>query len=150
MIKFILTEYAKETISENKEFIEKWIKGLRSGKYTQTRGAMVDPDLPNSACCLMVMEMECNGRKWEEGSYTVDEDEVVEGSEWGTFVVRMPSEFSNGVRWPQILEATVYGCTSTLVGCASPHQWNDRYGLTFNQIADLLEHGEVEVPNGLF
>lgn len=126
-MKLELTEPSKQKIKENPEFMQKWIAGLRSGKYPQARGAMVDADVPNSACCLMVMEMECNGRDWEDGL-----DKC------------LPSTLEGGITWPQELGLAD---ERLLGGFTRVAHWNDNLEFTFDQIATLLETGSLEVED---
>ena len=121
MNKLKLTEKSKNKIQQNQEFVNKWIKGLRSGAYAQIQSMMCRENTPNSACCLHVMEMECNGRDWEEGIGKI-----------------YPSRMYGGVTWPEELKAE--DVSGNLL---YPVNWNDSLSLTFNQIADLLETGEI-------
>jgi hypothetical protein len=38
-----------------KELKEAWLEALRSGKYTQYGGKLMNPDNPNEMCCLGVL-----------------------------------------------------------------------------------------------
>lgn len=137
MNKVVLTKESKAALSANKEFTDKWVAGLRSGKYTQIRHSMVVHDVPNSACCLMVMEMECNGRSRE-----------------GFPVAGLPSDLAKPytltsvpdcLLLPEDIQAEVWTedgwQTATMF---KPAEWNDILELSFEQIATLLETGELE------
>lgn len=115
----------KELLERHPEFTRKWAEGLRSGKYTQYIGGMCDEDIPQSACCLHVMEMECNGSRWEDGIERVT-----------------PSQFSD-FRIERTLPEDLIATLSDGMGRYTPDLWNDYLEISFNQIADLLENGEV-------
>lgn len=134
MPKLTLTEESKTKLKENQEFTDKWIAGLRSGKWMQCREMMVYPEIPNSCCCLMVAEIECNGAKWEDGiRFDKDAGELC-NSGWD-----VPSDMASPSVWTEGLVAiNEYGRTYQVV------DWNDDLVLSFNKIADLLENGEVE------
>lgn len=140
MDKLILSEESKAILQEHAEFTKKWIEGLRSGEYTQVQEAMVDPEIPSSACCLMVAEI-VNGRKWEDHKYACNYDEDGECFE----VAALPSDLSSEIHWTENLYATYLSDEGNYIKRKpSPPTWNDDIGLSFNQIADLLEYGEVE------
>lgn len=136
--KLTLNEQSKAYLAENSDLKNKWIAGLRSGKYPQITGAMVDPRLPGSCCCLMVAEIECNNRDWNEAFSETDCDYVD--------VAVTPEDFQDGLKKLGKLEA-IYEVPFKFKAKGEswrPAEWNDHLKLTFNQIADLLERGEVE------
>lgn len=128
----------------NKEIVEQWIAALRSGKWVQITGAMTDPSIPNSACCLMVAEAACN-HKVVENYYSRFENQS------GYDVAGLPSSRINPLRLnvpdnvsstlPENLEATF---TNQITASGyTPSQWNDSLKLSFEQIATLLETGSI-------
>ncbi len=123
-----LTERSKKEVKANRELIDTWIKGLRSGKYTQIQESMIDENIPNSSCCLMVMEMVCNGRGWEEGA----------GYE-------LPTDLWDAVEWPEALSACLADDVEMIE--FTPSEWNDEFNASFEEIAELLDKGEVVVKN---
>jgi hypothetical protein len=130
-MKVTLTEESKQTLAQHPEFTEKWIAGLRSGKYTQVQNRMYDPKITNSACCLMVMEMVCNEREWGD-----HRDDVI---------TAMPSDMEKPYIFPDgLLPQLLWARTDDGEGY-SVDGWNDALSMTFEQIADLLEYGEVEI-----
>lgn len=134
--KLVLTEESKAALESDIATRDKWAAALRSGKYTQNWGSMCDPNVPNSACCLHVLEVECNGLSWEAGSHIGYPSSVYERG----FSQGSPVHFSGLLAEKLTAIDGGYGCYLPV----KPDQWNDALGLTFNQIADLLEHGEVE------
>lgn len=124
MVKILtLTDESKHTLLKHPLGTKKWIEGMRSGRYTQTKGAMIDLSKEGSACCLMVACMVNDGLEWIEG-HLGGKPSFIEG---------MPV-------WYQSLRAH----HSEMSGLPGPATWNDDIGLTFNQIADLLEFGVIE------
>ncbi len=129
-----LDDKSKKTLKENQEFVDKWVVGLRSGKYTQVKEAMVYPDIPQSCCCLMVAEIEGNGKSWEDG--------INPGNGY-TESYPVPSQMPNGCPWLENLVAT-HPPTTDFDRCEyQPYNWNDELELSFEDIATLLETGEV-------
>ena len=136
--KLTLTDSSKQILKDNPEFTSKWVAGLRSDKYTQYRGGMCDPNVPNSACCLHVMEMECFDNSWEsgfKGEYAGDLPSDLGKGNYG--VLKVNTSFTDFQ--PEDLQASFDNG-----GEQMPSIWNDHYKLSFLQIADLLESGEVE------
>jgi len=139
-------------MNTNLELIKEWVKALRSGEYTQGKRALRDTE--NKFCCLGVL---CDITKEKlnlEWGLWADEiaDELVEGevyhigkekcggvlpfevsqylgAELDHRVViktdnsKIPEEVNNSLRFN-------YTYLTDL---------NDDYGLTFNEIADILE-----------
>lgn len=134
-----------DLLQKNKPITDKWIAGLRSGKWIQTTGAMTNPNVQHSACCLMVLEGECNNK--------VTTDYVKPYAISG-----LPTEEKNplqlqlhglGFKYPQNLTA-IFKCNSNIVRLQKlhntnliPSQWNDALQLTFEEIATLLETGSL-------
>lgn len=139
-MKLTLTDESQAILRDHPEFTAKWISGLRSGKYTQQKFQMCDPGAPNSACCLHVMEIECDGKKWEEG-YTFGLDGLPLAYEVPCCLVD-PLTLTGGFL-PEDLSA-MHEDEDIYHGIFKPQDWNDDLGLTFDQISDLLEHGTVE------
>lgn len=140
----VLNQYSKNILEKYEEFKNNWIGGLRSGEFIQTTTKMCNKEVRNSACCLFVMEMVCNNKCWEDG---LNPENVEEG------VYYLPSDMENcfhfdgtfGYDLPEHLSANIYSSDRRRLAPYSPSAWNDRLKLTFNQIADLLEYGEVEL-----
>lgn len=125
-----LTKESKQILKEKEPLTSEWIKLLRSGYYTQENYRMADPDVPNSCCCLMVAEI-ANGRKWEDHY-----------NHRNNFVVALtPMGLRDGLEWTHTLLANTKAGTPFY----KPEDWNDILRMNFDQIADLLEHGKVEV-----
>jgi hypothetical protein len=141
-----------DLLQKNKPITDKWIAGLRSGKWIQTIGAMTSVDVPNSACCLMVVEAECNNK-------TVNDYIRIPNNELDVpTAAGLPSEEENplqlqlhglGFKYPQSLTA-VFKCNSGIERLRkfhntslAPSQWNDTLQLTFEEIATLLETGSL-------
>lgn len=143
MNRIVLTEESKAVLAANQEFTDKWIAGLRSGKYVQIQESMIEPDIPKSACCLMVMEMECNDRSW------MDVADFNERNIFAEMATDLPDPYKfkvivNDLYYPEDLQARVYlgGDYDAIIG--GPVEWNDGLNLSFKQIATLLETGELE------
>jgi hypothetical protein len=134
-MKLTLSSRSKRLLEEHPEFTTKWISGLRSGKYTQHRGEMCDPGVKSSACCLHVMEMECNGKEWSDGVSCGRHSFAVPSSMKDNFF-----RFSENDA-PETLKA--FDENGSIYDTA---MWNDSLCLSFNQIAYLLEKGEIEFP----
>jgi hypothetical protein len=131
MNKLTLTPESEQALRNNPIDTATWVKGLRSGNYVQNRGGMCDIDIPNSACCLHVLEMDAGGKAWEDGA-----------NSWGS--LELPSEMvGESVMFDDFLAEDIKAVVN-LGRKESPAQWNDDLKLTFNQIATLLETGSVE------
>lgn len=128
----------------NKELVDKWVAALRSGKWVQITGAMTDPSIPNSACCLMVAEAECNN-KTVENYYSRFENQSgydvagLPSSRVNAFRLKVPDNVSSWL--PENLEATY--TNQIAVSGYTPSQWNDSLKLSFERIATLLETGSI-------
>ena len=106
---------------------KKWADALRSGKYTQGSHTLHDGN--GSYCCLGVLQV-INGRS-VDGSLPSNTDEPVEIGDY------LPESIN-----------LAYGATPNDRGhhCDNtPSVLNDLAGLTFPQIADLIEGKEVIV-----
>ena len=140
-----------EVLQQNKEIISKWIEGLRSGRWIQITGSMTNQNIPNSACCLMVLEGECNNK------VTTDYVTVYDSEQLGS-IAGLPSERGNPLelqlhglnfKYPQNIHA-IFKCNSGIEDLKkfhntnlTPSQWNDSLELTFEEIATLLETGSL-------
>lgn len=123
----------------NKEIRDRWVLELRSGKYRQAVGRLhsVGSDsFPGGHCCLGVLcEMAA-----EDGIVTIVEDEhartYVDSD--GEYSVAVPSELVR--KWADLEdEAGEFGIpTGKYIENSSLAELNDA-GLTFNQIADIIE-----------
>lgn len=131
----------------NKEVTTKWIAGLRSGKWVQTTSAMTNIEIPNSACCLMVLEGECNNKVVADFIYAKEIAGIPKP-------MTMPNgrtdylvfKHANGdAKLPQDIPALLHSPNLKSTGdLIYPAGWNDNLCLTFEQIADLLEFGQIE------
>lgn len=106
------------------EQLKIWIKALRYGKYKQCKGDMARKEVPNSACCLHVAAVEVDGAEYNKG-------------------------FGAGLPTPT--DRFAYRASTTTLASSPdeslellPDVLNDDLGLTFSQIADLLEGKTVE------
>lgn len=144
-----LTEGTKELLDRHPKFTVNWIEGLRSGDYIQVQHSMYDVNIDGSACCLQVMEECCNNldrdieiqRAEDEGHdlhlpsclYLIDKKPVTLDDELPEELIKavLTSEDALGVREAIFL----------------PAEWNDDLNLTFEQIADLLDNGEIEIED---
>ena len=134
-----------EVLKENQEIVNKWIVGLRSGKYAQANGAMTDPNIVNSACCLMVLEAECNNKSTSDYTY-VDSNNTVNSyglTDDSAKCLQLLRANNASNLLPQALKAELSCGNQVLENSTTPSQWNDTLKLTFNQIADLLESGSI-------
>ena len=134
-----------EVLKENQEITNKWIVGLRSGKYTQANGAMTNPNIINSACCLMVLEAECNNKSISDYTY-VDSDNIARSYGLpadGSKPLQLLRAYDVSNLLPQGLQAELSCGNQIIENSTTPSMWNDRFKLTFNQIADLLESGSI-------
>lgn len=122
MTTYNLSDASKDRIYEHKEEVKIWCDALRSGKYAQGKHSL-HQETSGSYCCLGVACKVLWGT----------EDEVLK--QYG-----VPSE-AGLPNWSQNM--IVY--RDGLQGINTLHGLNDQEGLTFNQIADLLEFGEVTV-----
>lgn len=137
-LKFI--DKHRQILQENKELVDMWIVGLRSGKWVQTKGAMTNLTVENSACCLMVLEAECNNK--------VTDDFVWTDPAGTKHVNGMPSAAGDPL-WFRDYASKKFMPESLIAvdGAGTPYnpaEWNDYLELTFDQIADLLEKGEIQ------
>ena len=145
MATLTLTDTSKEVLRKNPVTLSKWIVGLRSGKWIQTYGAMTEQDNPSCACCLMVLEAECNGKTTSDYVNTTADGLV--------YVQGMPSSRPNALKFtgepdgfmPEFLTAKyIYDDDDKKSPITySPMGWNDSLKLSFEQIADLLENGSI-------
>lgn len=120
------------------ENAKKWIEALRSGKYQQTKGALKNTE---GFCCLGVAcELSGLGRWEKDGAWTyyvVDEE--------GFSPDRREDYLPYAVRkWLGLY--TSEGEYDSDFGRTNLTKANDDDGLTFEQIADLIESN----PDGLF
>jgi hypothetical protein len=146
MHKLTLKKGSKEALSKHPIEKAKWLAGLRSDTYKQVTGGMCDPLIPNSACCLHVLEMEVNNRSWESGiNNQLPSNMNVFREEQETLIPPSPVKFS-GVLAQELkaIHTISHADVTEHLQCKRPAEWNDEFKLTFNQIADLLEYGEVE------
>jgi hypothetical protein len=96
---------------------------------------MSDKDVENSSCCLNVLECEIKGLPWDFAhGLSEPSDYVSTAANW------VPEKFLGTLA--ENLEA--YIPTGSAGFKCRPASWNDYLGLSFLQISDLLENGEVE------
>ena len=114
----------------NIEVKEKWLKALRSGEYKQGKGVLRNSD--NEFCCLAVL---CD---------VVLEDNPNIGS-WKSTLDNC-YYFSTGddkdaIYLPQVIsDITGINKRGEFSENSAPlTAYNDSYGMTFNQIADIIE-----------
>jgi hypothetical protein len=103
-----------------------WCAALRSGDFLQVQDKMCDSRIPKSACCLHVASIAVDDNDWSSG---IDHR--------GPYDLEVSAPFA--LRAQDVIFKRQYGgvfCAETL---------NDSEGLTFNQIADLVDFGELEI-----
>lgn len=105
----------------NREFKTKWVKALRSGRYKQTHGVLVDS--VGRRCCLGVGCAVLGLRKTRGGAYRDDS-------------VRGTSSF-NGMTFPTPRQLKAMGLSR--VTARRLGELNDNDGLSFSEIADYIE-----------
>jgi hypothetical protein len=105
-------------LSINKENVRKWVEALRSGKYKQTQGRLY---LDGAHCCLGVV-CELAGLSLSPRGFYGD---PFDGS-WLT----LPSKAAD---WLGV------DFENPKIGANYASAWNDAYGKTFPEIADLIE-----------
>lgn len=121
-----MNRYTFDRRQLNKKKRDIWCAGLRSGDYVQIKHEMCELDNPKSACCLHVANIVVDGNKWESGIDSCT-----------------PCDME--VDAPFAIKAQVANfCDSSGNEYRAEHL-NDDAGLTFSQIADLIEFGELEV-----
>lgn len=99
---------------------QRWIKALRSGKYTQTRRTLKDQD---GFCCLGVL---CD---------------VLDPKGWNGKMYRFGDQARGRGAFPPVAVTNAVGLGRGEVRRLA--QWNDVENLSFAQIADLLEKEEL-------
>ncbi len=104
-----------------------WCAALRSGDYVQVQHEMCESDNPRSACCLHVANIAVDGNEWSSG-------------------VDCTSPYKLGVSAPFALKAQDVQFENQYGEILSADALNDAVELTFNQIADLVDFGELEIP----
>ena len=130
-----LSSSALEKKAQYPEFWKKWIEGLRSNRYTQCKWAMADSNDECSACCLAVAEMHVNGRTFNEMFRS------------SGVAHKTPLSLEGGTDWTTHLNilSRVEGEEEAYM--RNPEYLNDKCGLSFLQIADLLEKGTLTVED---
>ena len=138
MKKFIPNLEVIESIG-TKEQRDKWCESLRSGKYKQHRGEMVDPNDLSCACCLQVAAVEIDGIKPKDSLY-LDLNNRFRSYPTPSFSDK--TTFSTTAITPNVvvLDDGVDYCKSGLTFS----QLNDSY-LTHEQIADIIEGKKVYI-----
>jgi hypothetical protein len=111
----------------NKEWKEKWIKALRSGKYRQAREALNSSE---GMCCLGVLgdlAVKAEKAEWIEEGYEIDK-----------FLVPI-GDISNGLNsyLPASMASDLFGLTEKEQVTLA--DMNDGDGLSFKQIANYIE-----------
>jgi hypothetical protein len=146
MNKLTLLECTVKDLNTHPVEKAKWIAALRSEEYHQAFGNMCDPSLPNSACCLHVLEMEVGNKAWESGIDKQLPNEIT--NENNTSLAHEEQAYViDAVRFNETLAQDIkaaYEGQDYGAPIMKPSGWNDTVGLSFNQIADLLEYGVVE------
>lgn len=137
-----LDDESMEAVFTEVEKTQTWIDNLRSGKYKQIQEQMCYTDIPNSACCLNVLECSVKGLKWnyfQNALMPSDKNDQLFNS--------FSAERFNGILAEKLHSTVVYSDDPEIEEGEElyPVQWNDDLMLTFNQIADLLEKGWIQV-----
>jgi hypothetical protein len=121
---------AKDFFNNKKEVLQfkKWMKALRSGEYSQTRGALQDG---RGYCCLGVA---CE---------VLIPDKLKERGALGWLSGGMPSCQSHGPIWLKEINLDL-----SLLLSSPLAEMNDSKKMTFDEIADVLEavylHGALD------
>ena len=118
-----------------KDNVDKWVTALRSGKYIQIRSKMASEDIPNSACCLHVAAIEVDGVKWEDAIFN-------------DTVIGLPSGFHESINasFSELLANFGRIRVCSQYNNSGFSRLNDFYKLSFEQIAELIEEGELCLP----
>ena len=119
-----------------------WCRGLRSGEYTQWHGAFFEESVPMSACCLMVAECEVDGATWPR----------MRSISQAPFSTRAlchcyPAHVSGDPAHVSGDPAHVSGDPAHVSGDQKVTfaKLNDKYKLSFEQIAQVIEGKTVQV-----
>jgi hypothetical protein len=111
-----------------------WVDALRSGKYKQATYRLKDR-LTNGFCCLGVLcEVSNQGFFDDNDSYVCDET-LADATQYSTQIVPKKVQDWIGLR----SNMGAMGTTDSLTGL------NDAEGLTFSQIADVIERRVEEL-----
>lgn len=117
-------------MAAKREWQDKWIAALRSGEYAQTRGILAKVSLQRPGyreyCCLGVAKMVYHGAFNERWTHIADlaQDHEIQD----TFGFRDGSGAFNGV-----ITIPGKGTAVSFVSC------NDSLGMSFSEIADMIE-----------
>ena len=118
---------------------QKWVRALRSGKYTQATGALRTDD---GFCCLGVLCDVYDSDKWIATGETIN-DEVFENWHYKT-VNEFGNQYAGEVLPHDVMEFCDMGTASPEIFI--PHGQNYKTlasinddGATFTEIADLIE-----------
>jgi hypothetical protein len=115
-----------------KELFDKWLEGLRSGKFIQGNGAL-RRSVDNSYCCIGVLGEVSGKCKWGEPG---QDHEIIEtGYRFSNYVVTLPKELEVSDIY---IEEEDGGITlaSKLIDLNDSLEWS------FHEIADWLEANE--------
>jgi hypothetical protein len=103
-----------------------WCAALRSGDFVQVQHEMCEIDDPKSACCLHVASIAVDGNDWSSG---VDHCGPQDLEVSAPFAIRAQLAKFKGLGGRE----------------RRAENLNDDDELTFNQIADLVDFGELEI-----
>lgn len=116
------------------EQVRTWIDALESEKYTQVREYMCEPEKPNSACCLHVAAMEVDKVPWDSALPKYKPRDVVARTPAS---LSIPAPFATGIQGKALACVLVDGKDHDMGATAV--ELNDKYSLTFKEIAALLK-----------
>lgn len=123
MTTYTLTDESKELILAHEDQVDIWVSALRSGEFEQDR-CWLKTDI--GFCCLGVFAVVVGN---------IEDEELFDLQTLNEVGDKQPL-------WPEQIRAIKEEDKSYVVDLI---YLNDTQRLTFNQIADLLEHGEVTV-----
>ena len=135
MSKLEITPKWRERLAREPEKLKMWVEALRSDKYTQAWLKMTGGGM--SACCLCVLE--CEAHDLEPADY----------SKQAMPPIDRRGKLPPGVKFDGVFASNIIAYDHSAHDYEAPAGlcpavWNDELGLSFHQIADLLETGEVE------
>lgn len=135
----------KSNVKMNPEIKAKWVSALRSGEYKQGRGRLRSPQ--DGFCCLGVLcdlAVKENVAEWRYTASTcsIEDDAGVWSCRTGDY--SMSDVLPYGVsRWAGFSDFEDLFINNIGIDDIPDGQWisylNDQYGLSFDQLADLIE-----------
>jgi hypothetical protein len=119
--------YVLKTFQDYTQFTN-WIKALRSGNYNQGFGRLQNIEIPNTYCCLGVACVVCIPQeRLEFINYKID-------GKWPIIKGSLPAQQWQAPTWLLHINNFV-----GLSKSPSLTELNDKYGYSFNGIADEVE-----------